>query len=61
MVGSNVQKNPPGTGRGATTGPPESVHGPVGVGAVATPMAESSPGLIVVSVTVKYSRYRPSR
>jgi hypothetical protein len=35
-------------------GPPLSVHGPSGVGAVATPIAESSPGFSVVSVTVKY-------
>ena len=36
-------------GRGPTTGAPESVHGPVGLGAVATPIALSfGPGVSVV-------------
>jgi hypothetical protein len=46
---------PPAPGRGPTTGWPESVHGPVGVGAVATPIALSFlPSNSVVSVTPKY-------
>jgi hypothetical protein len=43
--GSKVHLKSPGLPlsprRGPTTGPPESVQGPVGVGAVATPMALS--------------------
>jgi hypothetical protein len=38
--------------RGPTTGPPESVQGPAGVGAVATPMALSfGSDVILVWVT----------
>ena len=38
-----------------------AVHGPAGVGAVATPIAGSPPGLAAVSVTVKYMTYRPPK
>jgi hypothetical protein len=43
--GSKVQKKlqPGPPRRGATTGPPWSFHGPVGLELVATPMAESPP------------------
>jgi hypothetical protein len=41
-----------GPGAGSTTGSPESVQGPVGLGAVATPMALSlGPAVTVVWVT----------
>src|SRR3954451_21606152 len=54
-----VPKKPPfPSGFGATTGPSVAVHGPAGVGAVATPIAGSPPGLAAVSVTVKYMTYR---
>src|SRR3990170_4143843 len=60
--GSKVQRfasgQQVGGGAGSTTGSPLSVHGPSGVGAVATPMALPPPVAVgLVSGAVKYRWY----